>query len=87
MHKSIDELHAEVVAARKAAAAATKSLVASRVVSERSELISAWVEAQHRNIDAVNAFNRAAYALNPGGSRRIIVLRLIESERNMQVEQ
>ncbi|MCC6363190.1 MAG: hypothetical protein IT165_06670 [Bryobacterales bacterium] len=87
MHKSIDELHADVVAARKAAAAATKSLVASRACPERAELIKAWVEAAHKKADAVNAYNRAAHALNPGGSRSIIVLRLIEAERNMRVEQ
>jgi hypothetical protein len=87
MHRSIDELQAEVVAARKAAAAATKSLVASRACPERSELISAWVEAAHKKADAVDAYNRAAHALNPGGSRSIIVLRLLEAERSMPVEQ
>jgi len=84
MHRPIDELHAEVAAARKAYREAYERLTRDRsepCSPERNATVHDWIEAHKRKVEAINAYNRAAYALNPGGSRSILVLRLIERAR------
>ncbi len=83
-HRRIDELQAEVTAARKAYREAYKRLTRDHsepCSPERNATVHAWIEAHKRKVEAINAFSRAAYALNPGGSRSLLVLRLIERER------